>query len=46
MVAQSGSLVNPQSGRCLDAEGNSTADGTVLRIWDCTAAANQRWILP
>ncbi|PSL37509.1 ricin-type beta-trefoil lectin protein [Labedella gwakjiensis] len=36
-----GSLLNPQSGRCLTAP--STANGTVLEIRDCTGAANQRF---
>ncbi|MFE6976998.1 ricin-type beta-trefoil lectin domain protein [Streptomyces sp. NPDC057682] len=33
------------SGKCLDATGNSGADGTPVQIWDCTGAANQRWTL-
>ena len=36
-------LVNTGSGRCLDATGPSSADGTRLQIWDCTGAANQQW---
>jgi hypothetical protein len=39
-------LVNPESGRCLDATGPSSADGTPLQIWDCTGGTNQSWILP
>jgi len=42
----SGALVNPQSGRCLDANGGSSADGTQLIIWTCHGGANQRWTLP
>jgi len=38
--------VNVGSNRCLDATGNSSADGTRLQIWDCTNAANQQWNLP
>lgn len=38
--------VNPASGRCLDATGPSSANGTRLQIWDCTGAANQQWTLP
>jgi Ricin-type beta-trefoil lectin domain len=34
---RSGSLVNPQSGRCLD------ASPTGMIIWDCHGGANQRW---
>ena len=41
-----GSLVNPQSGKCLDANGGSSADGTQLIIWSCHGGANQRWTLP
>jgi hypothetical protein len=41
-----GSLVNPQSGKCLDATGPSSANGTRLQIWSCTQAANQSWTLP
>jgi type 1 glutamine amidotransferase len=39
-----GSLVN--SGRCLDANGASTADGTQLITWTCHGGTNQRWTLP
>ena len=39
-------LVNPQSGRCLDATGPSSANGTRLQIWDCSGAANQQWTTP
>jgi Ricin-type beta-trefoil lectin domain len=41
-----GALLNPASGRCLDATGNSSANGTRLQIWDCTGGANQTWTLP
>ena len=41
-----GTVRNPQSGKCLDAAGGSTADGTALHIWDCNGAANQKWTLP
>ncbi len=41
-----GSLVNTQSGKCLDANGASSADGTQLIIWTCHGGANQRWTLP
>jgi hypothetical protein len=41
-----GSLVNPQSGRCLDANGGSSADGTQLIVWTCHGGTNQRWTLP
>ncbi|WP_199443504.1 PQQ-dependent sugar dehydrogenase [Umezawaea beigongshangensis] len=41
-----GSLVNPQSGKCLDANGGGAADGTQLIVWSCHGGANQRWTLP
>ncbi|MEU4769366.1 PQQ-dependent sugar dehydrogenase [Actinosynnema sp. NPDC023794] len=41
-----GSLVNSQSGKCLDANGGSSADGTQLIIWSCHGGTNQRWTLP
>ena len=36
-------LSNPQSRRCLDVSGGSTADGAAVALWDCHGAANQRW---
>ena len=36
-------LVNPQSGRCLDVDGNTTNAGTQTLIWDCQGGANQQW---
>ncbi|MEU1473610.1 RICIN domain-containing protein, partial [Streptomyces sp. NPDC005761] len=41
-----GTLRNPQSGKCLDAEGVSSADRTKLHLWTCGTGANQKWILP
>ena len=29
--------------RCLDVPGASTANGTLLAIWDCNGGANQQW---
>jgi hypothetical protein len=40
-----GSLLNPQSGKCLDDTG-SGGSGTQLQIWACTGGANQKWTLP
>jgi hypothetical protein len=37
------SLVNSNSGRCLDVSGASTAAGTQTIIWDCDGQTNQRW---
>jgi Ricin-type beta-trefoil lectin domain len=39
-------LVNPQSGRCLDATGGNTADGTPLQIFDCNGSSAQSWSPP
>jgi hypothetical protein len=36
-------FVGAGSGRCLDVPNQSTADGTLLDIWDCNAGANQQW---
>jgi beta-glucosidase len=41
-----GSLLNPQSGKCLDDTGFSATPGTQVQIWSCTGAANQAWTLP
>jgi glucosylceramidase len=40
-----GSLVNPNSGKCLDDTGYG-GSGTQVQIWDCTGNANQKWNLP
>ena len=36
-------LVNRNSGKCLDVAGGSTADGANVRQWTCNGGANQRW---
>jgi hypothetical protein len=39
-----GSLLNPQSGRCLDDPGGGTAPGAVqLQIYDCNGTAAQQY---
>ena len=38
-----GTIRNAQSGLCLDVDHNLTANGTVVLLWTCTAAVNQRW---
>src|SRR3954453_10941551 len=30
-------------GKCLDAEGISSANGTKIQLWDCWGGANQKW---
>jgi chitinase len=39
-------LVNPQSGKCLDVTGNTSANSTRLQIWTCAGGTNQQWTLP
>jgi hypothetical protein len=36
-------LVSPASGRCMDASGDSNANGTVVDVWDCDYGAGQLW---
>ncbi|MFJ8539734.1 family 43 glycosylhydrolase [Streptomyces sp. NPDC093591] len=38
-------LVNRNSGKCLDVNGGNTADGTNIFQWTCTGGANQKWKL-
>jgi hypothetical protein len=41
-----GSLLNSQLGKCLDANGGSSADETRLVSSTCQGGTNQRWTLP
>ncbi len=41
-----GTLLNVRSGRCLDATGGFSANGTKLIIYDCHTKPNQKWVLP
>jgi beta-glucosidase len=41
-----GSLVNPESGRCLDDPAATTTIGTQLQIYDCNGSNAQVWHLP
>lgn len=36
-------IYNPNSNKCVDASGASTADGTALIIWNCSGSENQQW---
>ncbi|WP_171111129.1 MULTISPECIES: family 43 glycosylhydrolase [unclassified Streptomyces] len=36
-------LVNRNSGKCLDVNGGNTADGTDIFQWTCNGGANQKW---
>ncbi|MFD3521030.1 ricin-type beta-trefoil lectin domain protein [Streptomyces sp. NPDC058653] len=38
-----GTLVNAQSGRCLDVDGAVTTSGTRTIVYDCHRGANQQW---
>src|SRR5882762_682110 len=42
-AAASGTIVGQQSGRCVDAQGAGTANGTVVQIYDCNGTAAQQW---
>lgn len=39
-----GSIVG-NAGRCLDASGGSSADGTAVIVWTCSGNTNQKWTL-
>ena len=40
----SGTIVtNSSTGRCMDAYGQGTTNGTTVDIWDCNGGANQLW---
>jgi len=36
-------IVGGQSGRCVDINNSSTANGTQAQLWDCTGQPNQKW---
>lgn len=38
-----GSITGVASGLCLDVTGNNTANGTLVELWTCNGAGNQRW---
>jgi type 1 glutamine amidotransferase len=44
-TAQSDGTVRGSGGKCLDANGGSSANGTQLIIWSCHGGTNQRWTL-
>ena len=45
LTGPNASLINPQSGKCLDGPNNS-GDPRRLEIWTCNGGAYQRWTLP
>ncbi|WP_141329001.1 RICIN domain-containing protein [Myxococcus sp. AB025B] len=38
-------IVNKSTGRCLDIDGPSTADGATIHPWDCHTGASQLWVV-
>ncbi|MEU8384585.1 RICIN domain-containing protein [Streptosporangium sp. NPDC048865] len=38
-----GTIAGVQSGLCLDAANNSTANGTLIQLYSCHGGNNQRW---
>ncbi|WP_308189809.1 RICIN domain-containing protein [Streptomyces sp. WAC 00631] len=44
-VNADGTITAAQSGLCLDASGQATANGTKIQLSSCTGGANQRWRL-
>jgi hypothetical protein len=40
---QGAQIVGGQSGRCVDVPNSTTTNGTQVQLWDCGAAAGQRW---
>jgi len=37
-------FVGTQSGRCIEAAGGGTTEGTGIVIWDCNGGADQKWV--
>jgi len=46
VVGNNGSLINPNSGKCLATQGGSFSDNTKLIITDCNGSASQKWTIP
>jgi hypothetical protein len=42
-VSGANDIVNIQANKCLDAQNNSSANGTRLQLWTCGGTANQKW---
>jgi hypothetical protein len=38
-----GTISSAANGLCLDVNGNKTVNGTLVILWNCTTANNQRW---
>ncbi|MER5727516.1 non-reducing end alpha-L-arabinofuranosidase family hydrolase [Streptomyces sp. NPDC002138] len=41
--AGTGAIKGVGSGRCIDINGSTTANGTQAQLWDCNGQTNQRW---
>jgi hypothetical protein len=41
--SQQDSITSAAAGRCVDVNGQSTANGAAVQLWDCNGGANQRW---
>jgi type 1 glutamine amidotransferase len=35
--------ITSSTGKCVDVNGNSSADGTKIQLWNCSGATNQQW---
>jgi endo-1,4-beta-xylanase len=42
-VSGNATVVNTQTGLCLDVNGAGTANGTAVIVWSCHGGSNQRW---
>lgn len=42
-TASTGAVVANNSGKCLDVNGYSSADGALIDQWSCTGGGNQQW---
>jgi hypothetical protein len=38
-----GTVTSVRSGKCVDVNGASTANGATVQLWDCNARSNQQW---
>jgi Ricin-type beta-trefoil lectin domain-like len=45
-IKTNGSLVNPESGKCLDDPNSTTTSGTQLQLYTCNSTSAQDWTLP
>jgi endo-1,4-beta-xylanase len=38
-------IAGSPSGRCVEINGGTTANGTQAQLWDCNGGTNQQWSL-